>query len=109
MTQIISIHSFCLNFSCVPEGGANNTGLVVNDAPAGSNKIEGVEHSVEMKEADGEAVDADKKKKGPSNMVSGWGKGAKVVYLRLLSLLLKGIWHQSYLKRTILMTKHCIG
>ena len=65
----------------MPEGGPNNAGLVVNDTPAGSNKMEGVEHSEEMKEADGAAADADKKKKGPSNMVSGWGKGVKVVYL----------------------------
>ena len=57
---------------------------MVNDTPAGST-MEGVEHSVEMKETGaGEGVDADakeeaNKKKGPSNMVSGWGKGAKVV------------------------------
>ena len=68
----------------MPEEGAKDTGLVVNDTPAGST-TEGVEHSVEMKEAEageGAAVGAKEeadKKKGPSNMVSGWGKGAKVV------------------------------
>ena len=57
---------------------------MVNDTPAGST-MEGVEHSVEMKETGaGEGEDANakeeaNKKKGPSNMVSGWGKGAKVV------------------------------
>ena len=73
-----------LNFSCVPEEGAKDSGLVVNDTPAGS-AMEGVEHSVEMKEVEGgeEAAAAGAKeeagkKKGPSNMVSGWGKGAKV-------------------------------
>ena len=68
----------------MPEEGAKDSGLVVNDTPAGIS-MEGVEHSVEVKEAgagegaaDGAKEEADKKK-GPSNMVSGWGKGAKVV------------------------------
>ena len=57
---------------------------MVNDTPNGST-MEGVEHSVEMKETGaGEGEDANaneeaNKKKGPSNMVSGWGKGAKVL------------------------------
>ena len=75
----------CFHFSCVPEEGVKDTGLVVNDTPAGS-AMEEVEESVEMKEGgaeggEGEAADAKEevnKKKGPSNMVSGWGKGVKV-------------------------------
>ena len=68
----------------MPEEGAKDSGLVVNDKPAGSS-MEGVEHSMEVKEAGGGggaaagAKEEADKKKGPSNMVSGWGKGAKVV------------------------------
>ena len=72
----------------MPEEGAKDTGLVVNDTPAGCT-IGEVEESVEMKEGGAEGgeggADADaakeelNKKKGPSNMVSGWGKGVKVV------------------------------
>ena len=79
--------STCLYFSCVPEEGAKESGLVVNDTPAGSSMEERVEESVEMREDEGvEGVTAAadvkeevNKKKGPSNMVSGWGKGAKVL------------------------------
>ena len=83
----VNKYSQCSYFSCVPEEGAKDSGLVVNDTPAGSTMEDGVEESVEMKEDEGvEGVTAVadvkeevNKKKGPSNMVSGWGKGAKVL------------------------------
>ena len=84
ITTMAPLICMCSFFSCVPEEGAKDSGLVVNDTPAGSS-MEGVEHSVEVKEAgggEGAAAGAKEeadKKKGPSNMVSGWGKGAKVV------------------------------
>ena len=69
----------------MPEESGESTGLVVNDTPA-SSTMEGVEE-VEVVEAAGdgemgeasEAKEEPSKKKGPSNMVSGWGKGAKKV------------------------------
>ena len=69
----------------MPEESGESTGLVVNDTPA-SSTMEGVEE-VEVVEAAGdgemgeasEAKEEPSKKRGPSNMVSGWGKGAKKV------------------------------
>ena len=69
----------------MPEESGESTGLVVNDTPA-SSTMEGVEEA-EVVEAAGdgemgeasEAKEEPSKKKGPSNMVSGWGKGAKKV------------------------------
>ena len=44
----------------MPEEGAKDSGLVVNDTPAGSSMEERVEESVEMKEAEvGEGVTGD--------------------------------------------------
>ena len=88
--ELTSFHiSQSSHFSCVPEEGAKDSGLVVNDTPAAgsSNMDQGeVEESVEMKEDEGVAADdlkeEENKKKGPSNMVTGWGKGVKkVVYI----------------------------
>ena len=72
--------------SCVPEKEAAATVLQVNDTPA-SNNMEGVETEESSTEGEGEekvaaeAIVGESKKKGPSNMVSGWGKNAKVVSL----------------------------
>ena len=72
--------------SCVPEKEAAPTGLQVNDTPASIN-MEGVETEETTTEGEGgekvaaEASEGETKKKGPSNMVSGWGKNAKVVSL----------------------------
>ena len=73
--------------SCVPEKEAAPSGLQVNDTPA-SNNMEGVETGESTTEGEGgekvaaEASEGAIKKKGPSNMVSGWGKNAKVRSLR---------------------------
>ena len=73
--------------SCVPEIEAAPSVLQVNDTPA-SNNIEEVETEESTTEGEGgeevgaEASEGEIKKKGPSNMVSGWGKSAKVLSLR---------------------------
>ena len=70
----------------MPEKEAAPTGLQVNDTPA-SNNMEGVETEESTTEGEGgekvaaEASEGETKKKGPSNMVSGWGKNAKVLSL----------------------------
>ena len=72
--------------SCVPEKEAAPTGLQVNDTPA-INNMEGVETEESSTEGErgekesAEAIVGEVKKKGPSNMVSGWGKNAKVMSL----------------------------
>ena len=75
--------------SCVPEKEAAPSVLQVNDTPA-SNNIKGVETEASTTEGEGgekvaaEASEGEVKKKGPSNMVSGWGKNAKVLSFQIL-------------------------